>query len=62
MFDYFEQVSLDADDYLLNVFSITTLEILGNDINFLKIAKNYMGPKTMQYQREADLDLGRIRE
>lgn len=62
VFDYFEQVSEEADDYLLNIFSITTLEILGNDISILEIAKPYMGPKTTQYQKEADIDIGRIRE
>ena len=62
IFNYFELVSVTADEHLLNVFSITTLEILGNDADVLRIAKQYMGPKTTQYQREADLDLGRIRE
>lgn len=62
LFNYFELVSVTADEHLLNVFSITTLEILGNDADVLRIAKQYMGPKTTQYQREADLDLGRIRE
>ena len=61
IFDYFEQVSIDADDNLRNIFSITVLEILGNDANILEIAKQYMGPKTAQYQKQADLDLGRIR-
>lgn len=62
IFNYFELVSVTADEHLLNVFSITTLEMLGNDADVLRIAKQYMGPKTTQYQREADLDLGRIRE
>ena len=49
-------------EYLLNVFSITALEILGNEIAILKIAKEYMGPITKKLQWEADIDLGRIVE
>ena len=62
LFNYFEQVSEDADEYLLNIFSITVLEILGNDTNILEISKQYMGPRTTQYQKNADIDLGRIRK
>ena len=62
IFNYFEEVSVDADDYLLNIFSITVLEILGNDRTLLAKAKQYMGPITRKYQREADWDLGRTVE
>ncbi|HBV68409.1 MAG TPA: resolvase [Clostridiales bacterium] len=60
IFDYFEEVSNYEDDYLLNIFSITVLEMLGNDKTILGIAQKYMGPKTMQLQVKADRDLGRI--
>ena len=60
VFKYFEDVSCYADDYLINIFSITALEKLGDDRKILKIAKQYMGPKTAQFQIEADRDLGRI--
>lgn len=60
LFDYFEIVSNDADEELKNIFSITTLEILGNDEKVLEIAKQYMGPKTALLQYEADRALGRI--
>lgn len=60
IFDYFEKVSTEADENLLNIFSITVLEMLGDDKDILKIAKQYMGPITKKYQRDADLDLGRI--
>ena len=59
IFDYFEDVSINADDYLNNVFSVTVLEILGNEKNILEIAKRYMGPVTVKLQRKADLALGR---
>ena len=59
IFDYFEDVSNNADEYLLNVFSVTTLEILGNEAEVLKKSKQYMGSVTAKLQREADLDLGR---
>ena len=59
LFDYFEEVCINSDAYLLNVFSITSLEILGNDRDILKKAKKYMDPTTTKLQREADLDLGR---
>ena len=55
IFDYFEDVCINSDDYLNNVFSITALEILGNDKNILEKAKKYMGPITIKLQREADI-------
>ena len=60
IFDYFETVSTEADENLLNIFSITVLEMLGDDRDILEIAKQYMGPITKKYQKDADLDLGRI--
>lgn len=62
LFDYFEVVSNNADADLLNVFSVTVLEILGNDISILKKAKKFMGPRTTELQIEADRDLGRVKE
>ncbi len=59
LFEYFEEVVTKADDYLLNVFSVTVLEILGNTREDLNTAKIYMGPITTIKQREADMDLGR---
>ena len=59
IFDYFEYVCIYADDYLNNVFSITVLEILGNEKTILETAKKYMGPVTMKLQREADIAIGR---
>lgn len=60
IFDYFEKVSNCEDDHLINVFSITVLETLGNDRTILRVAQKYMGPKTIQLQIEADRGLGRI--
>lgn len=60
IFDYFESVSNNADEELKNIFSITTLEILGNDKKILENARRYMGPKTAFLQYEADRALGRI--
>ncbi len=59
VFDYFEDVSINSDEYLNNVFSITALEILGNEKETLDKAKKYMGPVTTTLQREADIALGR---
>lgn len=59
IFDYFEEVSNDNDTHLLNIFSITVLEILGNDQEILRTARKYMGPKTSKLQIEADRDIGR---
>lgn len=61
IFDYFEDVSINADEDLKNIFSITVLEILGNDKDVLEIAKEYMGVETKRNQEQADKDLGRIR-
>jgi len=60
IFDYFEEVSNCVNDDLINLFSITVLEILGNDKKILKVAQKYMGNKTTQLQIEADRGLGRI--
>lgn len=60
IFDYFEEVCNSEDSRLLNIFSITTLEILGNDRAVLEIANKYMGPRTKQLQVQADKDLGRF--
>lgn len=60
IFDYFEEISNCEDNYLTNIFSITVLEILGNDKTILGVAQKYMGHKTMQLQIEADRYLGRI--
>lgn len=59
IFKYFEEVSNDEDAHLMNVFSVTVLEILGNDRSILETAQKYMGPKTIELQIEADRDLGR---
>jgi len=59
IFNYFEEVSDCKDDYLINIFSVTVLESLGNDKTILGVAQEYMGPKTMQLQLEADRGLGR---
>lgn len=60
MFAYFEEVSNSEDKDLLNTFSVTVLEVLGNDKAILKTAQIYMGKKTYQLQIEADKGLGRI--
>lgn len=60
IFTFFEDVSNFGDNHLINIFSITTLEVLGNEKEILEVAKKYMGPKTAELQMEADKDLGRI--
>lgn len=60
VFKYFEEVSNCNEEHLINIFSTTVLEVLGNDITVLKTAQNYMGDKTMKLQIESDRDLGRI--
>lgn len=59
IFKYFEEVAHSDDSHLVNIFSTTVLEILGNDKAILETAKKYMGFKTMQLQIEADSELGR---
>ena len=48
------------DSLLINIFSVTVLEILGNDKAILKVAKQYMGEKTALLQMKADKELGRL--
>lgn len=60
VFKYFEEVLNCNEEHLINIFSTTVLEMLGNDRTILKTAQNYMGDKTMKLQIKADRDLGRI--
>lgn len=60
IFKYFEEVSNDEDAHLKNIFSITVLEVLGNDRSILETAQKYMGTRTIHLQIEADRALGRI--
>ena len=48
------------DSHLINIFSVTVLEILGNDKAILKVAKQYMGEKTALLQMKVDKELGRL--
>ena len=59
IFNYFEVVFSCKDEHLINIFSITVLEILGNHKQILKSSQKYMGPKTKFLQIEADRSLGR---
>lgn len=60
IFEYFEEVANCQDKRLKDIFSVTVLEILGNDKETLEMAKEYMGPKTVALQLEADRALGRM--
>lgn len=59
MFNYFEEIVIENDSHLINVFSITVLEILGNNKEVLETAKQYMGSKTTLLQKKVDKELGR---
>lgn len=60
IFRYFEEIIDRNDPHVNKIFSVTVLEILGNDRVILNTAKKYMGPKTVLMQVEADKDLGRL--
>lgn len=60
IFEYFEEIVNSDNLHLINIFSITVLEMLGNDKMILETAKQYMGTKTKILQIKADEDLGRI--
>lgn len=60
LFDLFEKVSSCGDQHLLDVFTTTILECIGNNQDILRKARNYMGPLTKSLQTEADKRLGRI--
>lgn len=59
LFAFFEHVVAEGDENLINIFSITVLEIWGNDDNILAKAQTYMGPMSCMYQKKADRSLGR---
>lgn len=60
IFEYFEKIVNSDDLHLVNIFSITVLEMLGNDKAILETAKQYMGTKTKILQKKADEELGRV--
>lgn len=60
LFSFFEDVVNSGDAHLINIFSITVLEILGNDKLILETAKQYMGYRTTILQSNADKELGRV--
>ena len=60
IFKYFEEIVNSDDSHLINIFSSTVLEILGNDKVILETAKQYMGTKTTVLQIKADEELGRV--
>lgn len=60
IFRYFEEIVDGDDSHLINVFSITVLEILGNDKVILETAKQYMGTRTTTLQIKTDEELGRV--
>ena len=60
MFNYFEEIINKNDSHLINIFSVTVLEILGNDKAILEVAKRYMGEKTALLQMKVDRELGRL--
>lgn len=60
LFDYLEMAVNFGDEEMINIISVTVLEILGNDRDVLNIARKYMGSKTIELQILADKDLGRI--
>ena len=55
-----EEIINKNDSHLINIFSVTVLEILGNDKAILKVAKQYMGEKTALLQMKVDKELGRL--
>ena len=55
-----DEIIKKNDSHLINIFSVTVLEILGNDKAVLKVAKQYMGEKTTLLQMKADKELGRL--
>ncbi|WP_426449740.1 DUF7674 family protein [Paenibacillus sp. S-38] len=59
IFKYFDEVSNDKDAHLMNLFSVTVLEVLGNDRSILETARKYMGTKAIELQIQADRDIGR---
>ena len=58
IFDYIEE-TVNSNEHLKEILSITIMEILGNDSTILHTAKKYMGETSMKLQLEADKDLGR---
>lgn len=60
IFEYFEEIVNSDNLHLINILSITALEMLGNDKTILKTADQYMGTKTKILQKKADEELGRV--
>lgn len=60
IFSYFEEIVNDDDSHLKNIFTITVMEILGNEKSILETARQYMGKNTKILQGKADENLGRM--
>lgn len=61
VFDLIEKILKGDDDCLKNIIEVTILEILGNDNCVLKKAEKYMGETTKILQKQADIDIGRMK-
>lgn len=48
IFAYFEEICSSQDEHLINIFSVTILEILGDDKELLERAQKYIRPNTQQ--------------
>lgn len=59
LFELFEKTANSCDQHLIEMFSTTILECLGNDADILRKARKYMGHATYDLQLEADRRLGR---
>ena len=59
--EYCESVKVHGNNpHLIDILSVTMFEIIGNDREILKNAQQYMGPKSIMLQIEADKELGRF--
>lgn len=48
IFEHFEEVCNSGDNHLIDNFSVTVLEILGDDESILDLAQKYTRSKTKQ--------------
>ncbi|WP_078410737.1 DUF7674 family protein [Priestia abyssalis] len=60
LFDFFERMAIQGDDYVKELLSVTILEKLGDSKSVLKTAYKYMGPETKKASDEIEKFWGRF--
>ncbi|MEI5909558.1 hypothetical protein WAK64_21275 [Bacillus spongiae] len=59
LFDFFERMAIEGDDYTKEILSVTILARLGDDKDILNISYKYMREETRNFSNEIEKFWGR---